>query len=190
MKVHYHKKNWKLKSSNKAFNLISYIYIVKCHLKGSYDAFSNINILYICCNRICWHALMFKKKKHTHKTLCCDPPSLYLSRTRLDARICILHVFTVWFEWKKKHPCIKAATEERMLHNLQNGATVTRRDREETNCWKKFIFIFFVYKKYSRSFIKWDSQWDSHKPPGFYPQYFKLCPKDEQSFYGVETTCG
>ncbi len=35
---------------------------------------------------------------------------------------------------EKKHPCIKADTEERTLHNLQNGATVTRRDREETNC--------------------------------------------------------
>ncbi len=34
------------------------------------------------------------------------------------------------------------------------------------------------------------SQWDSHKPPGFYLKYFKLCSKDEQSFYGVGTTCG
>ncbi len=30
-------------------------------LKGSYDAFLKIIILCIWCNRICWHALMFKK---------------------------------------------------------------------------------------------------------------------------------
>ncbi len=29
--------------------------------KGSYDAFLKIIILCIWCNRICWHALMFKK---------------------------------------------------------------------------------------------------------------------------------
>ncbi len=30
-------------------------------LKGSYDAYLKIIILCIWCNRICWHALMFKK---------------------------------------------------------------------------------------------------------------------------------
>ncbi len=42
----------------------------------------------------------------------------------------------------------------RSVHNLQNGATVTRRDREETNCWKKVIIFFFFRTKYSRLFIK------------------------------------
>ncbi len=31
---------------------------------------------------------------------------------------------------------------------------------------------------------------DSHKPPGFYQKYLKLCSEDEQSFYGVGMTCG
>ncbi len=33
------------------------------------------------------------------------------------------------------------------------------------------------------------SQWDYLKPPDFPPKYLKLCSEDEQSFYGVETTC-
>ncbi len=33
------------------------------------------------------------------------------------------------------------------------------------------------------------SQWDSKKPPVFYLKYLKLCSEDEQSFYGVGTTC-
>ncbi len=37
----------------------SYIYLTL--LKGSYDAFLKIIILCIWCNRICWHALIFKK---------------------------------------------------------------------------------------------------------------------------------
>ncbi len=37
--------------------ILAYITI----LKGSYDAFLKIIILCIWCNRICWHALMFKK---------------------------------------------------------------------------------------------------------------------------------
>ncbi len=75
-----------------------------------------------------------------------------------NTRICILRVFTLWFE-RKQH--IRAA---RLIQNsvlclrsvdiLQNGTTLTQRDREETNCWKKVIFIFFAYKKYSRRIIK------------------------------------
>ncbi len=34
---------------------------VAYRLKGSYDAFLKIIILCIWCNKICWHALMFKK---------------------------------------------------------------------------------------------------------------------------------
>ncbi len=34
------------------------------------------------------------------------------------------------------------------------------------------------------------SQWDSHKPLGFYLKYLKLCSKDEQSFYGFGMTWG
>ncbi len=33
---------------------------IKKHLKGSYDAILKIIILCIWCNRICWHALMFR----------------------------------------------------------------------------------------------------------------------------------
>ncbi len=35
--------------------------IDQCCLKGSYDAILKIIILCIWCNRICWHALMFRK---------------------------------------------------------------------------------------------------------------------------------
>ncbi len=44
---------------------------------------------------------------------------------------------------------------------LPNGATLTQRDREETNCSiNVVIFIFFAYKKYSRRFIKfWLNHW-------------------------------
>ncbi len=79
------------------------------------------------------------------------------------------------------------------------------------------IFIFFAYKKYSHNFIKFQieplmanwlpwrcfsyfsgpwqcyllgGQWDSHKPPGSYLKYLKLCSEDERSFYGVGRTCG
>ncbi len=34
------------------------------------------------------------------------------------------------------------------------------------------------------------SQWDSHKPLGFYPKYLKLRSEDEQSFYRFGTTWG
>ncbi len=41
------------------------------------------------------------------------------------------------------------------MGNIQNGAMLTRRDREEMIFYKqKVIFIFFAYKKYSRLFIK------------------------------------
>ncbi len=44
---------------------------------------------------------------------------------------------------------------------LKNGATLTTRDREETNCRIiVIIFIFFAYKKYSCHFIKfWLKHW-------------------------------
>ncbi len=100
----------------------------------------------------------------------------------------------------------------RSMGNNQNAAMLTRRD----DLLKKSFLIFFAYKKYSRHFIKlieplmadrlpwrWfsyfsgprqcyllGSQWDSHKPPGFYLKYLKLCSKDEQSFSGAGTTCG
>ncbi len=31
---------------------------------------------------------------------------------------------------------------------------------------------------------------ESHKPPGFYLKYLKLCFEDERSFCGVGKTCG
>ncbi len=39
----------------------------------------------------------------------------------------------------------------RSMGNIQNGATLTRREQEKTNCWKNYNFM---YKKYSRRFIK------------------------------------
>ncbi len=43
--------------NNTVYNSYGFIH----YLKGSYDAFLKIIILCIWCNRICWHALMFKK---------------------------------------------------------------------------------------------------------------------------------
>ncbi len=103
------------------------------------------------------------------------------------------------------------------MGNIQNGATLTRRDREETICWKKVIIWFSLRKKNILLLHKiqiklpmadglpwrWfscfsepqqcyllGSRWDSHKPPGFYLKYLKMCSEDERSFYGVGTTCG
>ncbi len=47
-----------------ASDWLRYLWMVgfwRDYLKGSYDAFLKIIILCIWCNRICWHALMFKK---------------------------------------------------------------------------------------------------------------------------------
>ena len=106
----------------------------------------------------------------------------------------------------------------RSAHILQNGATLMWRDTEETNCWIKSLFLFTLRTKkdsrhlhnvtvepliadglFLRSFSyfsgPWQcnllgSLWDSHKPPGFHPKYFKLCSEDERSFYGFGTTWG
>ncbi len=100
---------------------------------------------------------------------------------------------------------------------LQNGTTLTQRDREETNCWiNVVILIFFAYKKYSRRFIKfrlnhwWQMDYFDYvfytflcldsviylavngtvTPPGFHPKYHKFCSEDERSFYGFGTIWG
>ncbi len=65
------------------------------------------------------------------------------------------------YTWNTHH-CIEADTEERSVHNLQNGA--------------RYFYFLCVQKVFS-----------SHKSPGF---HLKLCSEDEQSFYGVGTTCG
>ncbi len=56
-----------------------------------------------------------------------------------------------------------------------------------------FFFISFNYN-YTEYNQQWNvllgSQWDSKKPPGFYPKYLKLCSEDERSFYGFGTTWG
>ncbi len=115
-------------------------------------------------------------------------------------------------------PIQKSVSCMRSMGNIQNGATLTRRDREEMNCWKKGrYFYFFCIEKVFSSLHKiqieplmadglpWPcfsffsglqpcyllgSQRDNHKPPGFYLKYLKLCSEDELSFYGVGTTCG
>ncbi len=50
-------------------------------LKGSYDAFLKIIILCIWCNRICWHALMFKKTLFSNTVHYCRPSMPRLSQT-------------------------------------------------------------------------------------------------------------
>ncbi len=75
-----------------------------------------------------------------------------------NAWIRIVRLFTFWFEWKQRiHVLLMTENSVRTLcpsDALQNGVTLTQRDREETNCWINVIFIFFAYKKYSRRFIK------------------------------------
>ncbi len=46
-------------------------------------------------------------------------------------------------------PCIEADTEAcvRSMGNIQNGATLTRRDREETIVEQIFIFLFTLHTK-------------------------------------------
>ncbi len=117
----------------------------------------------------------------------------------------------------KTYSCGMAdSTEERTLVAL-NTLKWRYAEPEETNCWIK-SWVFFAQKKCSRHFIKvrlnhwttadrlfWQclsyfsrplqcyllgSQWDSHTPPGFHPQYLKLCSEDEQSFYGFGMTWG
>ncbi len=123
------------------------------------------------------------------------------------------------FERKQRELfCIRLNTRMRILrclrsiHNFQNGATLTRRDREKMNCCKKSFFlcvqnvfsslhkiqiepltadgVFWRWFSEPRQRYLLGSQWDSHKPSGFYLKYLKLCSEDEQSFYGVGTTCG
>ncbi len=76
-----------------------------------------------------------------------------------NARILIVHLFPIWFEWKQRvHALLMTENNVCTLHPsnaLQNGTTLTHREREETNCWiNVIIFIFFAYKKYYRCFIK------------------------------------
>ncbi len=55
-----------------------------------------------------------------------------------NAWIRIVHLFTLWFEWKQRiHALLMTENSVRTLcpsNPLQNGATLTQRDREETNC--------------------------------------------------------
>ncbi len=93
----------------------------------------------------------------------------------------------------------------RSMANIQNS--VMRKDREETNCWRKVVLciqkVFLLLHKIQIEPLMSDGlpwrcfsffsgprqcyllgrQWDSHKPPGFYLKYLKLCSKDEQSFW-------
>ncbi len=47
----------------------------------------------------------------------------------------------------------------------------------------------FSYFSEPRQCYLLGSQRNRHKPPGFYLKYLKLCSEDEQSYYGVGTTC-
>ncbi len=98
------------------------------------------------------------------------------------------------------------------MGNIQNGATLTRRDELlKKSCYFYFLCVFsslhkiqieplmadglpwrcFSFFSEPRQCYLLGSQWDRHKPPGFYLKYLKLCSKkDEKSFYGVGTTCG
>ncbi len=98
--------------------------------------------------------------------------------------------------------------------NIQNGATQTRRDREETNCWKKNLYFYFlcIQKVFSSLYIiqieplmaDGVSSWcfsyfsvprqcyllDSHKPPGIYLKYLNCVPKTNKGFMELERHAG
>ncbi len=67
-----------------------------------------------------------------------------------------------------------------MLHNIQIEPLMT-----DGLLWR---CLSYFYGPWQCNLL--GSQWDSHKPPGFHPKYFKLCSEDEQSFYGFGTTWG
>ncbi len=122
-------------------------------------------------------------------------------RKQRTLRICLLHLFTLWFEWKQRI-WYAADTKERTLLAFSGYSPKWRyAEQEEMNCWIKSLFCFLCAEKVFSSLHKtyfsgpWQcyllgSQWDSHKPPGFPPKYLKLCSEDERSFYGFGTTWG
>ncbi len=133
-----------------------------------------------------------------------------------NTRICILRVFTLWFE-RKQHIRVVRLTQNsvlclRSVDILQNGTTLTQRGDE---LLKKSYFYFLCIQKVFSSHYKiqieplmadglfwrclsyfagpWQcyllgSQWDSHKPPCFHPKYLKMCSEDGWSFYWYGTT--
>ncbi len=62
-----------------------------------------------------------------------------------NTRIRILRAFTLWFEWKQRIRAARLIQKSvsclRSVDNLQNGATVTRRDREEAHIFD-YIWLF------------------------------------------------
>ncbi len=128
------------------------------------------------------------------------------------------YVFYSLIWTKTAYACGAADTEQRTLFASSGYSPKWRyADAEETNCWIKSLFLFFLRTKLFSSLHNsqieprmvdgpfwwcfsyfsrpWQcyllgSQWDSHKPPGFHPKYLKLCSEDEQSFYGFGTTWG
>ncbi len=81
------------------------------------------------------------------------------------------------------------------MGNIRNGAMVTRRDRRGYFyflCVQKLFSLHhkiqieplmsdglpwrcFSYFSGPRQYYLLGSQWDSHKPPGFYLKYLKVC---------------
>ncbi len=76
--------------------------------------------------------LEFERKQRTHFCICLNFHSNQSVNTR---RIHILALRRM----QKSIRCLRS------MGNIQNGATVTRRDREETNCWKKALCVQKVF---------------------------------------------
>ncbi len=151
------------------------------------------------------------QKSITHRTQ--TAYALLYPPQRKDAYSMCIYTL-IWI--KIAHPCVDAVRCLRSMGNIQNGTTVTRRDREETICWKK-LFLFSLrtksiliasYNSYWTTDGRWTTlamlfilfwtstvlfTWRSmgqSQASRFYLKYLKLCSEDKRSFYGVGTTCG
>ncbi len=91
--------------------------------------------------------------------------------------------------WMKiAHPCIEACYFYFLC--LQKVFSSLHKIQIEPLIADGLPWQCFLYFSGPRQCYILGSQWASHKPPGFYLKYLKLCSEDEQSFYGVGTTCG
>ncbi len=121
---------------------------------------------------------------------------------------------------KIAHPCVEADAEESTLlavDRLYPKWRYAHPDREVMifflSCYFYFLCIQKIFSSLHKNQIEplkadgvsWrcfsffsraqqcyllGSQWDSHRPPGFYLKCLNLCSEDKQSFYGVGTTYG
>ncbi len=101
--------------------------------------------------------IMHRRKQRTFFCIRLNPGMRYVHENQSvnTCRICILVLRRI----QKSVHCLRS------VHNLQNGATVTRRDRGDEMLKKIYIFFFFAYKRYSRRIIQFrlnpDGRWTS-----------------------------